>query len=261
MNGFEGNTTIMENQLVKVSEAAIGGETVNSVDARELHEFLKVDTRFDIWFSRRIEDYGFTLDLDFCSFLIESSGGRPKTEYAVSMDMAKELSMVERNEKGKQARKYFIAMERKAKGITTDSRRPEQLDLGYIALGHLKKHLSMSDVSYLGCAKKLHDDLGVSTAMLPQYVENVRVTFSATELLNRKDYGLKIKGFNKLMIEKGFLEIKKRKGSAGKTKEFKALTDLGLQYGNNDQSPQSPLEVQPHYFEDCFPDLVGRVAA
>ncbi len=49
---------------------------------------------------------------DFCSFLSESSGGRPAKEYALTIDMAKELAMVERNEAGKRVRQYFIACER-----------------------------------------------------------------------------------------------------------------------------------------------------
>lgn len=65
--------------------------------------------------ARRIADYGFEDGKDFCSFLSESSGGRPSKEYHLSLDMAKELSMVERNEKGKQARQYFIVCERRAK--------------------------------------------------------------------------------------------------------------------------------------------------
>jgi len=137
----------------------------------------------------------------------------------------------------------------------------EKFETTMIGVKYAAEILKTSEVSKVMMIRKTFEIYGLETAMLPQYIENVRLTFSATELLNRKDYGLKVKGFNKLMIEKGFLEIKKRKGSAGKIKEFKALTDLGLQYGNNDQSPQSPLEVQPHYFEDCFPDLVGRVAA
>jgi anti-repressor protein len=85
-----------------------------TVNARELHGFLEVKTAFKDWISRRIEDFGFIEDQDFCSFLSES-GGRPSKEYALTVDMAKELSMVERNAKGKQARLYFIECERRAK--------------------------------------------------------------------------------------------------------------------------------------------------
>lgn len=86
----------------------IDGQQVNAVSARDLHGFLEVKTDFKNWISRRIEEYGFIDGRDFGSFLTESGGGRPSKEYMISLDMAKELAMVERNEKGKQARQYFI---------------------------------------------------------------------------------------------------------------------------------------------------------
>ncbi|MBM6397923.1 antA/AntB antirepressor family protein [Ochrobactrum anthropi] len=98
-----------------VVKGQIGEGSIQTVNARDLHAFLEVGTAFKDWIVRRIADYGFEDGKDFCSFLSESSGGRPSKEYAVSLDMAKELSMVERNEKGKQARQYFIECERRAK--------------------------------------------------------------------------------------------------------------------------------------------------
>lgn len=98
-----------------VSNGKIGGQQIQTVDARELHAFLEVKTSFKDWITRRIQDYDFEEEKDFSSFLSESDGGRPTKEYAISLDMAKELAMVERNEKGKQARQYFIECERRAK--------------------------------------------------------------------------------------------------------------------------------------------------
>lgn len=98
-----------------VSQGRVGDALIPTVNARELHVFLEVGTAFKDWIARRIEDYGFQENLDFCSFLSESSGGRPSKEYHVTLDMAKELSMVDRGEKGKQVRKYFLECERRAK--------------------------------------------------------------------------------------------------------------------------------------------------
>lgn len=89
-----------------------------AVSARELHQFLEVGRDFSNWIKDRIEDYGFVENQDFVVFAKSgenSNGGRPLKEYAISIDMAKELSMVERNEKGKLARLYFIEMEKRAK--------------------------------------------------------------------------------------------------------------------------------------------------
>lgn len=99
-----------------VMEGAIGSETIQTVNARELHEFLEVGVRFNDWVARRIAEYAFEDGKDFYSELSKTtSGGRPSREYHISLDMAKELAMVERNEKGKQARQYFIECERRAK--------------------------------------------------------------------------------------------------------------------------------------------------
>lgn len=87
------------------------------VDAGLLHKFLESQTRFNDWIVRKIEDYGFIEGRDFYSNLSKSTGGRKAIEYAVTLDMAKELAMLERNEKGKQARQYFIASEKELRRL------------------------------------------------------------------------------------------------------------------------------------------------
>lgn len=102
--------------LIPITRRELGGNAIPTCDARELHAFLEVGRDFTNWIKDRIEQYGFEDGRDFSPILAKSSGGRPSTEYAISLDMAKELAMVERNEKGRQARKYFIECERIAKG-------------------------------------------------------------------------------------------------------------------------------------------------
>ncbi|SRR3989339_381484 len=105
------NEMIRPVQLVPTANGEIRGKEQLTCNAKNLHEFLGVKSAFKDWITRRIEDFGFSEDQDFCSFLSESSGGRPGRENHLTLDMAKELSMVERNEKGKQARRYFIECE------------------------------------------------------------------------------------------------------------------------------------------------------
>ena len=81
------------------------------MSGRELHGFLEVKTEYKDWFPR-MREYGFEEGLDFSSILSESTGGRPSIDHQVTIDMAKELCMIQRTEKGKQARQYFIAVER-----------------------------------------------------------------------------------------------------------------------------------------------------
>lgn len=84
-----------------------------TVSGRELHEFLEVETRYNDWFKRMCE-YGFTEGVDFYSILSKThdSGGRPAADHQLTIPMAKELCMIQRTEKGKMARQYFIALEK-----------------------------------------------------------------------------------------------------------------------------------------------------
>lgn len=96
-------------ELVKIQVKWFGEKKVNAVDGRELHGFLEVATRFDKWIERRIAEYKFVVNSDFCPILAESSGGRPSTEYALSIDMAKALCVAEANEKGKMLLKEIVS--------------------------------------------------------------------------------------------------------------------------------------------------------
>jgi phage anti-repressor protein len=112
------------NDLIRISSSTIGGSDVQSVNARELHTFLEVGKAFAAWIRERIDQYQFAAGIDYEVFSETGnnpSGGRPTTEYAISLDMAKELAMVERNAKGKQARQYFIECERRAKSPPANS--------------------------------------------------------------------------------------------------------------------------------------------
>jgi len=117
----KGDAMNTSTHLITIESAEIDGQLIETVNARELHSFLDVGVRFNDWIFRRINEYGFVDGQDFYSELSKTpNGGRPSKEYAISLDMAKELSMVERNEKGKQARQYFIECERKAKQAPSD---------------------------------------------------------------------------------------------------------------------------------------------
>lgn len=101
--------------MIPVIEGEIGGEIQPCVDARELHKWLKCGELFSTWIKKRIKTYKFIENEDFVSFLVNSKkpkGGRSLQEYRLSLDMAKELSMVENNEQGREARRYFINCEK-----------------------------------------------------------------------------------------------------------------------------------------------------
>ena len=91
------------------------------VSARDLYEFLEIKTEFRKWLPRMIE-YGFEENIDFTKLSQKcptSTTGQSKVDYALKIDMAKEIAMIQWNDKGKQARKYFIECEKKLKQQTT----------------------------------------------------------------------------------------------------------------------------------------------
>lgn len=84
-----------------------------TVSARELYAGLEIGTKFTTWFER-MKEYGFSEGNEFFPILGETSetGGRPAVDYQISVDMAKQICMIQRSEKGKQYRQYFIDLEK-----------------------------------------------------------------------------------------------------------------------------------------------------
>jgi len=104
--------------LITISQSVIGNGEVNSVLGSELHAFLEVQTDFRKWIQRRIEEYDFLINSDWSKLTAATgAGGTDRNDYILSMDMAKELSMVEKNAKGKEARRYFIQKEKEANSL------------------------------------------------------------------------------------------------------------------------------------------------
>jgi phage anti-repressor protein len=131
----------MTTQLIPVFAGELSGAPVQLVDARLLHTFLEVGKDFSNWIKARIQDYGFIESQDFLLAKFgeqNGSGGHNKIDYFLSIDMAKELGMIERSAKGRQIRRYFLDMERIAQAPSQD----------YIALqgkynAVLEKHLEV----------------------------------------------------------------------------------------------------------------------
>lgn len=95
------------NELIKVN---YDNPEKPVVSGRELHEALGIKTAYKDWFPRMCE-YGFKEGIDFCSFLSESTGGRPATDHMLTIPMAKELCMIQRTDIGRKFRQYFISVE------------------------------------------------------------------------------------------------------------------------------------------------------
>ena len=138
------------NELIKLNQSAINGELQQTVNARELHAFLESKQDFSTWIKNRVEQYDFVENQDFVRFHKKmEANNATMIEYQITLNMAKELAMVERNDKGKQARQYFIECEKKLRetvqpqparviGATED-----KLNTIILAL----QHTSLSDVA------------------------------------------------------------------------------------------------------------------
>jgi anti-repressor protein len=103
---------IKMNELLKVNYA---NDRI-TLSARELHEFLEIETPFKKWFGRMAE-YGFSQEIDYREVMDKivqnPKGGRPSTDYEITLDMAKEIAMIQRSDKGKEVRQYFLELERR----------------------------------------------------------------------------------------------------------------------------------------------------
>ena len=101
------------NDLIQITRSTINGAEVNSANAKIIHSYLEVKTPLSQWIDRIIKRYSFVENEDFITNMLES-GGRPIIEFIVTIDMAKEMCMVDNSTKGREARKYFIRIEKEA---------------------------------------------------------------------------------------------------------------------------------------------------
>lgn len=110
---FNQKTSCVMEELIPINNEN-GNKTVS---ARELYKFLEATERFNSWFERQLQ-YGFTENIDYqgCESF-NTLANQTVTDYALTLDTAKEISMLQRNDKGKQARRYFIEVEKKAKQL------------------------------------------------------------------------------------------------------------------------------------------------
>ncbi|BDL76413.1 TPA: antA/AntB antirepressor family protein [Campylobacter jejuni] len=102
-------------QIQIYNDKTIGAE-INSANAREIFQFLNSEQEYANWIKNRISHYNFIENQDYIIELVYTKG-RPRKEYYITLDMAKELCMVENNEKGRQARRYFIECEKRLKNL------------------------------------------------------------------------------------------------------------------------------------------------
>nr|DAV39771.1 MAG TPA: antirepressor protein [Bacteriophage sp.] len=181
------------NELIKITTNEVGEPTVLG---RELHEFLGVETPYRIWFPRMLE-YGFTEGKDFNPYKNVRVGeegnrevARELTDHLLTIDMAKEICMIQRTEVGKQARQYFIQVEK-------DYNSPEKIMAR--ALRIAEKELSTLRLETKVQAQQIAELQPKATYY--DLILQCPSLLSVTEIA--KDYGMSAKGLNKILHEQG----------------------------------------------------------
>ena len=153
-----------------------------AVNARHLHSFLESKREFATWIKDRISKYGFIENQDYAvfdEFVKNPSGGRPLTEYALSVSCAKEISMVEGNSKGKQARQYFIACEEKFKAVSKSLTSTE--------MSRLNAQLTAEQGKRISKIENKLQEINSLTALAQQFPD-ITINVKAGELLEMANH-------------------------------------------------------------------------
>lgn len=185
-------------EIIKVNQDTM------TVSARDLHEKLEIGTKFTTWFERMCE-YGFEEGREFFPKMGETSeiGGRPSVDYNISVDMAKQICMIQRTEKGKEVRQYFIDLE---KAWNT----PEQVMARALKLADHTIHSLTAQISEMKPKAEYFDEL-VDRKL------NINLRDTAKEL------GIKERDFINFLIDKRYVYREAKK----EIRPYAAFADSG----------------------------------
>lgn len=228
-------------QIINIAQGNIGGQTVQTVNARELHAYLESKQEFANWIKGRIDQYSFVEEQDFTvdKFI---NGRATQIDYHISVDMAKELSMVERNEKGKQARQYFIECERRAKAVDPMTALSDPAAMRGLLLTYTEKVLALeSKVQEQAPKVEVHDRIADAEGSLTirESANTLRVPERKFVLwLQQNDWVYRRAGHKSLLgyaekVKAGYLYLKQtpiRDAHTGEERlsEQVRITPLGL---------------------------------
>ena len=201
----------MTNEIIKINMRELEKPTVSG---RELHSALEVNSNYTTWFNRMC-DYGFTENIDyktcFPNLETENHGGQNKVDHQITIDMAKEICMIQRSEKGKQFRQYFIECEKAwntPEMIMSRALKIAQTQLDMLKSENLKLEAKIEEDKP---KVKYHDDV-INTGNL------ITTTNIAKDLGYRSAQPL-----NKILIKNKIIFPKKNKD--GKLKGYEVTAD------------------------------------
>ena len=206
------------------------------VDARELYYFLEVTSKFADWIKNRIKGYDFIQDKDYVSFSKNLESGGQRKEYGLTIEMAKELAMVENNEKGQQARRYFINIEKEFKSLNPANL--SKIQILQIALESETQRIELeSQVKKLEPKAELADRIIATPDLIDigQVSKVLELPIGRNNLFkDLRDRGILFKGKNEPKqeyIERGYFKLKEKLIKRRDHADFTVLTVLVTQKG------------------------------
>lgn len=242
-----------------------------AVNARDLHAFLEVGRDFSNWMKDQIERCDLTENQDYEVFAEKgenSKGGRPSKEYALSISAAKEISMMSQTEKGKQARRYFIACEDKLKEVAAK---------GYIPTRNVNPSpLTIEDqfkMMSLACKEMKASKADKNAAMnnllmqngLPPITFSVQTNgksaLSARDLIQIHALDINSEMLFTLMKAHGYAETRQRRTTKTKSgfSNYSVLTEKGEKWGFNEPSKYAANKYDIRLYRDKFPQLWNEI--
>jgi|GEM_PF-3210232 len=242
----------------------IGNSEVNSIYARNLHKQLKIKSRFNDWINNRIRKYSFLENEDFIwvtkSLVTQresgQSGAYTEKDCIVTLDMAKELAMVENNEIGRNIRRYFIQIEKQFKA-TSQQVQPEhsiqKIENELLAIQkYFDNHQNLNQFRKDEMLKSLYEKIGLETCYFPKPIY-ISSSFSLTYLLEKfgisiTPYEFNLKLENLGLIEKRFLDT---------NQYLWFILEKGNKFGENQEFKD---RTTPKYFEVRFQELLELVS-
>lgn len=200
-------------ELIKVTT---NKENEQLVNGRELHEFLEVATEYKKWFGRMAE-YGFVENIDFIRVTQKcpTPGGIQNiTDHAMKLDMAKEISMIQRTEKGKQARQYFIQVEKEYKQQLLDTSKLSPV--ANFVIGNISE----------AEARALGIETGNGSVTVPEVIASEVITYAQEENLLRK-YGTVVRTAGDVKYP---ILVKKADANVNKKERSTDITETAIQF-------------------------------
>lgn len=186
------------NEIIKITEQ----DGRQAVSARELYKFLEATERFSNWFERQLQ-YGFVEGVDYTSvksFTVVGNGAeKPIDDYALTIDCAKEISMLQRNDRGKQARQYFIAVEKRHREL--------QRAGGYQVPSSFREALLLAakQQEQIEEQQKQIESMSTEIVEMKKKTDYLEIILSSRETVTTTqiaaDYGMSAKAFNKVLAD------------------------------------------------------------